>query len=150
MCVPPVSCCLLGTHYWGVYRIVSQPRWQLEGQGRVSGSDVRHEVQGKGESTEGRAPTLNLLGSHTADGGSDQLAFLVFTSTPKLWTGRPQGVAPWSPGRSSFTHHLSLACPGPYQCGQLLYIVHGLQSPCQPCEGGLLLGFSLLRAAGTT
>lgn len=54
-----------------------------------------YEVQGKGESTEGRRPTLNLLSSHTADGGSDQLAFLVFTSTPKLWvTGRPQGLQP--------------------------------------------------------
>lgn len=52
-------------------------------------------MQGKGESTEGRAPTLNLLSSHTADGGSDQLAFLVFTSTPKLWvTGGQQGLHP--------------------------------------------------------
>ncbi|EDM00189.1 rCG36145 [Rattus norvegicus] len=35
MCVLPASCCLLGTHYWEVYCIVSQPRWQLEGQGQL-------------------------------------------------------------------------------------------------------------------
>lgn len=40
-----------------------------------------------------RAPTLNLLSSHPADGSPDQLALLIFTGTPELWvTGRPQGL----------------------------------------------------------
>lgn len=59
------------------------------------------------------------------------------------------GVGLWNPGLHLPCPH-PLPQPGPHQCSQFLYIVHGLQLPCQPCQGSPLLSFPLLRAAETS
>lgn len=56
---------------------------------RVAGRCCRQHTAGQRWSQD-RAHTLNLLSPYTADGSSDQLAFLVLTSTSQLrMTGRP-------------------------------------------------------------
>ena len=86
--VLPAPCCPLLSHCWDARCTAFQPRWQLEGKGEVSG-----ESQGVGGLVEGSlraacsragARTLDLLGPHTADGGSDQLPLLVFRGAPQL------------------------------------------------------------------
>lgn len=115
---------------------------------RVAGRCCRQHTAGQ-QWSQDRAHTLNLLSPYTADGSSDQLAFLVLTSASQL---RVRG-RPWVSGCRVKVLHLPspspvpIPCPGPYQFGQLLHIIHRLQPPCQSCEGSLLFGFSLLRAA---
>lgn len=63
-CCPLLSCC------WNARCTTSQPRWQLEGKGKVSGKwPGCCEQHAPGQ---GRAHTLNLLGPDTADGSSDR------------------------------------------------------------------------------
>lgn len=101
-CCPLLSCC------WNARCTTSQPRWQLEGKGKVSGKwPGCCEQHAPGQ---GRAHTLNLLGPDTADGSSDQLAFLILTSTSQLWVrGRSRVLGC---GVQVFTCPVPIPCPG--------------------------------------
>lgn len=93
VCVLPAPCCLLLNHCWDVRCTTCQPRWRLEGRGKcqVSGWEVLGTACSRAGVGPGRAHTLDFLGPNTADGSSDQLAFLILSCTSQLWvTGRPQ------------------------------------------------------------
>lgn len=87
--VLPAPCCPLLSHCWDARCTAFQPRWRLEGKGDVSGErpGVRGLVEGslRAACSGAGARTLDLLGPHTADGGSDQLPLLVFRGAPQLW-----------------------------------------------------------------
>lgn len=151
-CVLPAPCSLLLSHFWDARCTISQTMWQLEGKENMSGEWPGGAVGGTQQYTgqgRGRAHTLNLLGPYAADGSSDQLAFLILTSTSQLWVrSRPQVL---DCGVQVFTCPApSPARPGPHQCSQLFHIIHGLQLPCQPRQSSSLLRLLLLRAAGTS
>jgi hypothetical protein len=149
-CVLPAPCCPLRSHRWHAHCATSQLRWQLKGQGQVSGEWLGG-AGGRARQLWGqdRTPTLNLLCPDPTDGSSDQLALLVLTGAPQLWVGgRQREAGLWSPGLHLPCPH-PLPWPGPHQSGQLLHVIHGLQPPRQPCQGCPLLGLSLLRTGET-
>lgn len=100
-CVLPAPGCPLLSHCWDARCTTFQLTWRLEGKGEASGErpgvggagvegSLRAACSGAGVGT-GRARTLDLLGPHAADGGSDQLALLVLRGAPQLWVrGGPQ------------------------------------------------------------